>query len=351
MPPCTVFDLHCDTLTAFMDPIRCPDTLNDPASAFALGRIPPGVRWCQCCAVFIPDGLTAEEAWGYYRFHRDRFFRQMERLSPCACPCRTAGDVEQAWAAGKTALILTVENASFLGDDLRRAEELRRDGVRIASLTWNGPNALGSGHETEEGLSAPGREAVAVLEDCGILLDVSHLNDAGLRDVLDVARRPFLATHSNARAVCPHRRNLTDEQLKALIVRGCLVGLNYYSPFLRARGEAGFADLLDHARHILELGGTYSLGLGSDFDGAELPPCLDTCTKVPELGVFLARSLGRETAERILWRNALAFFQKNGAPLLRSAPPRAILGQRGDCHAGCAGQAGVSVRLPGGQPH
>lgn len=311
MPSCTVFDLHCDTLTAFMDPIRCPDTLNDPASAFTLSRIPRGVHWCQCCAVFIPDGLTEEEAWGYYRFHRDRFFRQMDRFSACALPCRTAEDVERAWAEGKTALILTVENASFLGGDLNRAEELRRDGVRIASLTWNGPNALGSGHQTGEGLSSLGREAVGVLEDCGIFLDVSHLNDAGLRDVLDAARRPFLATHSNARAVCPHPRNLTDEQLRELITRGCLIGLNYYSPFLRSEGEASFDDLLRHARHILGLGGEYSLGLGSDFDGADLPPCLNGCEKVPQLGAVLADPLGPGAAERILWRNALDFFAKN----------------------------------------
>ena len=311
MPSCTVFDLHCDTLTAFMDPIRCPDTLNDSASAFALSRIPHGVRWCQCCAVFIPDGLTEEEAWRYYRFHRDRFFRQAERFSACALPCRTAEDVERAWAEGKTALILTVENASFLGGDLNRAEELRRDGVRIASLTWNGPNTLGSGHETKEGLSSLGRKAVGVLEDCGIFLDVSHLNDEGLRDVLDAARRPFLATHSNARAVCPHRRNLPDEHLKELTTRGCLIGLNYYSPFLCAQGEAGFDDLLRHARHILDLGGEYSLGLGSDFDGADLPPCLNGCEKVPQLGAFLADQLGPGAADRILWRNALDFFAKN----------------------------------------
>lgn len=311
MQPCTIFDLHCDTLTAFMDPVRPTDTLDDPASAFALSRIPPGMRWCQCCAVFIPDGLTEDEAWRYYCFHRDRFFRQAERFSSHALPCRTAREVEQAWRTGKTALILTVENASFLGGNLDRAEELCRDGVRIASLTWNGPNALGSGHQTGEGLSPLGREAVKVLEGCGIFLDVSHLNDTGLEDVLNVARRPFLATHSNARAVCPHPRNLTDEQLREFIARGCLIGLNYYSPFLRPEGAAVFDDLLRHARHILDLGGEYSLGLGSDFDGADLPPCLDSCGKVPRLGAFFSDALGPQAAERILWRNALDFFRKN----------------------------------------
>lgn len=311
MSGCTVFDLHCDTLTAFMTPNRCPNTLDDPASAFALSRIPREVHWCQCCAVFVPDGLTEEEAWRYYRFHRDRFFRQTERFARRALPCRTAADVERAWAQGKTALILTVENASFLGGDLNRAEELCRDGVRIASLTWNGQNALGSGHQTGVGLSPLGREAIRVLEDWGIFLDVSHLNDAGLHDVLDTARRPFLATHSNARAVCPHRRNLDDCQLRELIARGCLMGLNYYSPFLRPEGEACFDDLLRHAGHILELGGRGCLGLGSDFDGADLPPCLNSCEKVPALGRFLARALGEEAAEEIFWGSALAFFRRN----------------------------------------
>lgn len=311
MSSCTVFDLHCDTLTAFMTPNRCPNTLDDPASAFALSRIPPGVRWCQCCAVFVPDGLDEEEAWRYYRFHRDRFFRQAERFAARALPCRTAGDIEQTWAAGKTALILTVENASFLGGGLNRGEALRRDGVAAVSLTWNGPNALGSGIRAEGGLTPLGREAVGVLEGLGILLDVSHLNDVGLADVLDTARRPFLATHSNAREVCPHPRNLTDGQLRELIARGCLIGLNYYSPFLRPEGEADFTDLLRHAEHLLALGGGRALALGSDFDGADLPACLDSCGKIPALSRSLAQQLGPQTAQDICWRNALSFFREN----------------------------------------
>lgn len=312
MSSCTVFDLHCDTLTAFMTPDRCPASLDDPASAFSLSGIPAGVRWCQCCAVFIPDGLTEEEGWRYYRFHRDRFFRQMERFSNRALPCRTAGEVERAWAEGKTALILTVENASFLAGGLDRAEELRRDGVVLASLTWNGPNGLGSGIETGGGLTPLGREAVGVLEGLGIPLDVSHLNDAGFRDVLDLARKPFAASHSNARAVCPHPRNLADWQIREMVMRRCIMGLNYYSPFLRSDGrEADFDDLCRHGEHFLSLGAAGCLALGSDFDGGDMPPCLDRCGKVPALGRYLADRLGQETAQDILWRDALAFLGKN----------------------------------------
>ncbi len=307
-----VIDLHCDTLTAAMDFTQCQDTLNNSRSAFALSRLPPDVRWCQCCAVFVPDGLSENEAWRYYGFHRNNFTRQLETFSLCALPCRTAEDIERAWKSGKTALMLTVENACFLGTGVNGVEELSRDGVVLVSLTWNGKNTLGAGHRAAGGLTSLGRAVVGALEDRGIILDVSHLNDNGLSDVLDIARRPFVATHSNARAVCPHPRNLTDGQLKELIARGCLMGLNYYSPFLRGDGAPGeLNDLCRHADHILALGGGDCLALGSDFDGADLPPCLDSCEKVPALGSYLTRQFGIELAEKILWRNALTFFQKN----------------------------------------
>ena len=101
------------------------------------------------------------------------------------------------------------------------------------TLTWNGENELGSGNVTDRGLTDFGRAAVREMERCGILIDVSHLNDAGLADVFETAERPFLATHSNARAICAHKRNLTDVQIKEMVRRGCLIGLNYYGPFLR----------------------------------------------------------------------------------------------------------------------
>lgn len=307
-----VFDLHCDTLTAFMSPLRCRDTLNDPRSAFALSKVQT-IPWCQCCAVFVPDGLTPQEALGYYRYHRDSFQRQGKNCHDKALACITAEGVTTAWDQKKTALVLTVENGSLLGAGLEHVEELRRDGVRMLTLTWNGENALGSGHETDHGLTPLGREAVRVLEESGIVVDVSHLNDAGFRDVLDTAQRPFAASHSNARAVCPHRRNLEDGQIREMVMRKCIIGLNYYSPFLRSDGkEATFDDLYRHICHFLELGAEDCLALGSDFDGADLPPCLDNCTKVPALGEYLlSRELGRPLVEKLFWKNALAFAKTN----------------------------------------
>lgn len=307
-----VFDLHCDTLTAFMSPLRCRDTLDDPCSAFALSKVQT-IPWCQCCAVFVPDGLTPQEALGYYRFHRNSFRRQVENCSGQALACTTAEEVTAAWDQKKTALVLTVENGSLLGTGLELVEKLRRDGVKMLTLTWNGENALGSGHETDHGLTPLGREAVLALEKAGIVVDVSHLNDAGFRDVLDTTQKPFAASHSNARAVCPHRRNLEDWQIREMVMRNCIIGLNYYSPFLHCDGtDADFDDLYRHICHFLELGAENCLALGSDFDGADLPPCLDDCTKVPALGEYLLdRGLGRPLVEKLFWKNALAFAQTN----------------------------------------
>ena len=333
-----LIDLHCDTLTAFMDDsdqddilaalddphrrtdalarltcVREKDTLDDPCHHLALSKIPGGVHWCQCFAIFLPDGLSREDAQRYYQLHQQNFVRQMEKFSRCVVPCRTAEDIKRAWAQGKTAALLTVENGSALAGRLERVEQLARDGVRMVTLTWNGENELGSGNVTSHGLSPFGRAAVPELERQGILVDVSHLNDQGFADLLEVARRPFVASHSNARAVCGHRRNLTDGQIREMVDRRCLIGLNYYNAFLRDDGQvAGLDDLFRHMEHFLALGAEDCLALGSDFDGADLPPCLDGPDKAAGLyGYFLDWGLSPALAEKILWKNALEFFRTN----------------------------------------
>lgn len=336
MLPYALIDLHCDTLTALSpedaprlaalrDPVRRRqaaaaltdkvqklNTLALPGRHFSLSAVPQQVHWCQCCAIFIPDGLEGEEAVAYYDFHRRSFHRQMEALSEKVLPCRTAADIEAAWSQGKAAAVLTVENGSALAGRLDRIEALARDGVRMMTLTWNGENEIGSGNATDRGLSPFGREAVRELEQQGILLDVSHLNDRSFTDLLEIAQKPFVASHSNVRAVCGHKRNLTDDQIAEMVRRGCLIGLNYYSAFLREDGQpAAPDDLWRHAEHLLELGAEHCLALGSDADGADLPPWLDSPEQFAGLyQFFLDRGLTASQAEGILWRNALDFFKE-----------------------------------------
>ena len=335
MYPHALIDLHCDTLTACMDEefrtlyenpetqkmaadvqarhVRERDTLDVPGSHFALSQLPQGVRWCQCCAIFVLDGLSRAESIAYYDLFQHSFHRQCEKLASLAAPCRTAADLERAWAQGKTALILTVENGAALAGDLDRVETLYRDGVRILTLAWNGENEIASGKETDHGLSQFGRQVVPALEERGILVDVSHLNDRSFWDVAGVATRPFVASHSNARQVCGHSRNLTDEQIRELVARKCLVGLNYSIPFLHeGGGRAEPDDLCRHIDRFLELGAEHCLALGSDADGTIVPPWLDSGEKMAGLyGLLLDRGYAAQTLDGIFWKNALEFFQNN----------------------------------------
>lgn len=312
MYPPALIDLHCDTLTAFTAPGRCRNTLDDPCAALSLSRLPRDVRWCQCFAIFVPDGLTPEEASACYRRHQQSFVRQMACFAPRVAPCRTAADIEAAWACGKTAALLTVENGAALAGDLDRVEVLAQDGVGMMTLTWNGENEVGSGHVSGHGLTAFGKALIPRMEDAGILVDVSHLNDRGFDDLLEVARKPFVVSHSNARSVCPHRRNLTDSQIQELAARRCLIGLNYYVNFLREDGQPTLEDLFAHVDRFLALGAEDCLALGSDFDGADLPPWLDSPEKAAGLyGCFLEHGCSPALCDKIFFGNALAFFREN----------------------------------------
>ena len=181
------------------------------------------------------------------------------------------------------------------------------------SLTWNEENELASGNRTDHGLSPVGRLAVKEMEKQGILVDVSHLNDTGFWELMDIAEKPFVASHSNARAVCSHKRNLTDEMIKEMIKRGCLIGLNYFKGFLSDDPDsAGPEDLYAHIAHFFELGAEKNLALGSDFDGCRLPQFLSEPEKVPQYcDYLLGRGLSEEQIEDIYWKNGLAFLKKN----------------------------------------
>lgn len=312
--PLALIDLHCDTLTDWeYTSTGNPDTLDDPKRVLTLSNIPDEVNWAQFYAVFIPDEVRGQDAMDYYEANRDSFYRQMEKFNDRVVPCRTADEMKAAWAAGKTAAFLTIENGSVLVGDLKNVKLLADDGVRAITLVWNGENELGSGHSTDHGLSDFGKAVVPELEKQGIMVDISHLNDSGFADLLKVVKKPFMATHSNARAVCSHKRNLTDDMIQEMINRDCLIGLNYFVKFINDDGEVeSLDDLFQHVEHFFALGGEKNLALGSDFDGAALPDCLSSPADAAGLyQYFISRGLSQEQAEGIMYKNAQTFFEKH----------------------------------------
>lgn len=323
-----VFDLHCDTLDrlalsgdpavpgGFYEhdagvPRDRMSRLDDNDAHISLARM-ARFDWCQCFAVYVPDELRGDAAWSLFERVRRFWESETDRCSAKVARVRDAVGAAAAFEQGRSAAMLTVEGCSFLEDDEQaetRLDALAEAGVRMATLTWNGPNALGSGNDTSDGLTSFGRRMIRGLEERGIVVDASHLNDAGFRDLLAVAERPFVCSHSNARAVCPHPRNLEDWQLREIADRGGIVGLNFYNAFLREDGaEATPDDVLRHVDHMLNVAGEGLLALGSDYDGSDVPRWLDPCDKVADLHALLAREFGAAIAERIFHGNAERFF-------------------------------------------
>jgi len=312
MFPTGIIDLHCDTLTRDMwasQPPACGPLVN-PAYHIALGKMPRNLRWVQCFAIFVPDNYRGQDAIDFFDRYRAVFDRQMVAHGDKVSPCRSFSDMEQALEAGKFAAVLTVEGGAALAGQPERAQVLRDAGVRMLTLTWNGPNELGSGHDSPAGLTACGREAVAELERCGVLVDVSHLNDRGFEDLLSVAKKPFVASHSNARSVCGHRRNLPDAFIREITDRGGLIGLNYSKDFLSDSGRGSLDDLYRHVCRFLELDAGACLALGSDFDGTDIHPDLDSVEKSLSIyGYLTQHGIPADTADGILFGNAWRFFK------------------------------------------
>ena len=326
-----VFDLHCDTLDRLA--LRASSVYSDFAKQNEFEGILPhrmtslldndahlslvrmsGYLWCQCFAVFVPDGLSPDVAWNLYQQVSD-FFRKQQKAHPYQiAKVREINEIPTILATGKSAGLLTVENASFFSDSLAPLERLERDGVRMVTLTWNGQNAIASGNETHAGFSSFGKEVVRGLENRRIVVDVSHLNDEGFSELLTFARKPFAASHSNARAICDHPRNLTDDQFKAIADRGGIVGMNFCNDFLISeKRDPTPYDIIRHLEHWLELGGENALALGSDYDGCDVPSWLKPADQIHVLYSAIFQAFGDDLARKIFFDNAYDFFIRSMA--------------------------------------
>lgn len=214
---------------------------------------------------------------------------------------------------GRCAYMLSVEGCDLMENDLALLPIWRKAGVRMAALTWNYQNCVGTPASINdtEGLTPFGREAVREMGRLGIAPDTSHLNIRGFYDLLEMGAVP-LASHSCCRALCGHKRNLTDAQLKALFSAGGYVGVNFYPAFLREDGKAGLSDVCDHILHMLEMGGESKIGFGSDFDGIEKKP--EGLSGPQDLGALMdalkKRGLDEKTIRGIAGENLLAYYER-----------------------------------------
>jgi membrane dipeptidase len=222
-----------------------------------------------------------------------------------------AADILRAKAEGRLAAFLAIEGGEAIGESLDELRDFYKRGVRLMTLTWNRRNAIarGVGDPGTGGLTPFGRTVVAEMERLGMIVDVSHLSDEALDDVLAVATRPLVASHSNAKAIQAHRRNLADTQIERIAATGGLVGLTFAGAFIDADPSKVTLDrTLDHLDRLLSVAGEDHVGLGTDFDGFTAPYGLvmPDCTGLPELTAgMLRRGYTETTIRKVMGRNWL----------------------------------------------
>lgn len=225
--------------------------------------------------------------------------------------CKNAADMGLAHAAGKTAAFLAIEDMSIMGS---MAEQVHTLGIRFAMLAWNYENeyACGAAAGQGKGLTKKGRTMVQHLLNQHIVLDISHLSDQGVEDIFHMTDQPVMASHSNVRTVCGHARNLHAAQIRELIRRGGLMGLNFYAPFVGE--QPTILHLLRHLDAVLKLGGEDILAVGSDFDGCEnqFPAGMAGVQDIPQFRDLLEREgFGSSFIEKLFYGNAARFIETN----------------------------------------
>lgn len=290
------FDLHCDTLyECFVQ--KEPLYANDLAvSAKAGGCFD---RYIQNFAIWIPD--DADRPFDLYRKVYNNALTEL-----AAADTFELIDAKIPQKPGIYALF-AVEGGRLLEGDVLRLDILRRDGVKMLTLTWNAENELAFGAACRAGGLKPfGREVIERMNWLGMVCDLSHLNKESFWDALPLCRYPC-ASHSCFDEINRHQRNLTEEQFAALIDGGGLMGLCLYPEFLGS-GDV-FEQVYRHIAYGLEHGGENALAVGSDFDGAVMDENLNGTAKIPKLYNYLrCKGINNAVLEKIFYKNAAEFY-------------------------------------------
>lgn len=338
LPPLwPVFDGHNDLLLNLW--LQHDD---DPVAAF-YSRVTPGhldfsrmQRGGFCgglFAVFIPPvgyiaqmrNQTQDEAQAAFdplaiAERQIAILQQLEQASQGRLRiCRTAAEIEQCRLNRQIAAVLHIEGAGMIDAELTQLEAFYRLGVRSIGPFWNLPNVFGTGvsgpfpgsPDTGTGLTPAGEALIRACNHRRIMIDVSHMNEKAFWQTAALSRAPLVATHSNAHALCPQPRNLTDAQLDAIAQSGGMVGVNFGTAFLRADGKrdsatTGLTEIVKHVEYLIAKLGEDRVGFGSDFDGVNVPQPLEDAAGLPRLTQALAQAgFDNRLLEKLTWRNWL----------------------------------------------
>lgn len=330
-----VVDMHCDTILGLLEKGQKFEdvSLYSNDMCIDIQKLQKGNYLCQNFALFtdqkvldIPEHQTMKLL--------DMYYRMLEENSDYIAPVLSYSDIEKNEKEGKISSMLTLEDGGVVFDDLAMLRNYYRMGVRMIALTWNYENSIGFPNlaindlntdykqanffqrvDTVNGLTDFGIEYIKEMERLGIIIDVSHLNDAGFYDVLDHTTKPFVASHSNARSICPVARNMSDDMILELAKRGGVMGLNFCGDFLglhdKPNGPSKISDMVEQIKYIRNLAGIDVIGLGTDYDGINSKLEIEDASQMYKLADALEKEgFSQEEIEKIFYKNVLRVYKE-----------------------------------------
>ena len=300
-----MIDLHCDTIMQLLDHPDSGDLYRNTWK-IDIEKLQKAHSKVQDFALFINLGET-NNPYGRYEEMRNLCTTQIHLYGEHIQHVLSYQDVESVYESSKIGALMSIEEGGVLGGDLDKLKQAYQDGVRLITLTWNYPNGLGEPHcgEQHKKLTPKGIEFVEAMQDLGIIVDCSHLNDVGTEQLGDILDVPFVASHSNAREVTAHTRNLPDNLIKLIANKGGVIGLNFAQAFLGTSPMSRIEDIVKHGLYLINKGGEDVVALGTDFDGIKPNTEIKDASEMYRLyDAFKEAGLSVEQCEKLFWKNA-----------------------------------------------
>ena len=309
-------DSHCDTPMFFDQQIDFAS--RDPKILVDLHKMTEGHLDATIMVAYLKQLELTDEALLAATAKADRILNEIEAMVAKSCSyvdiAYTPADLYRLKSEGKKAIMLGIENGYAIGNDISNIERFRNRGVVYMTLCHNGNNQLcGSARFNDEGLgvNAFGEQVIKEMNRVGMMVDISHAGERTFYDALNISSKPIVASHSSARALCNHPRNLTDDQLKALADKRGVAQVTLYSGFLKEQGMATIQDAIDHLNHMVNIMGIEHVGIGTDFDGdGGITGCASASELINFTRCLLKERYSEEDIRRIWGGNFLRVMEE-----------------------------------------
>lgn len=307
-----VIDFHCDTIYQLLKSKKDSNLYKNNLSV-DIEKMKKGSSLAQFFALYI-NLEEIDNPLDTCLKMLDKFYIELDKNKNHLALATNYNDIIKNNLENKISAFVTIEGGEALNGNLYNLRNFHRLGVRLITLTWNFPNEIGFPNCKEEyvskGLTTFGIELVEEMNRLGIFIDVSHLSDKGFYDVAKFTKKPFVASHSNSRTITNHPRNLTDNMIKILSEAGGIMGINFEKSFLGTNCPAKISDMVEHIKHIKNIGGVEVISLGSDFDGIDTPSEIESIAQMGKLIDELKKNgFSEEDIEKIFYKNALRIIK------------------------------------------